>query len=138
MLNELPTDQNSHRGRSSRISLERQVRDLCTERELNHRNTAMLEDLNRTLGNTIRKLTAALDQRTNSTSMVHVLEKDFSIVAWNLQRSERDRAYLSDLTIGQQRIIEGQSHHIAVLTRELDNLQCATRQSDQGRCSRDA
>lgn len=138
MLNELPTDQNSHHDHSDRTtSLERRIMDLCAERELDRRNIVILEDLNRTLGNTIKKLTAAMNQRTNSTPMR--LEKEFSIsaLAWNLQRSEMDRAYLTDMTIGQHQIIERQSHHIAVLAQQVDNLQCATKRPDRGHSSRD-
>lgn len=60
------------------------------------------------------------------------MEFGISILVWNLQRSKKDCAYLTDVTIGQHQTIEGQSQQITVLIQQVDYLQRATEHSDQG------
>lgn len=76
----------------------------------------MLADLNRTLGNTIGKLTAALDQRMSGVQIGPRPEFGISALVRDLQKSERERVYLTDMSISRHQIMEGQSHHITVLT----------------------
>lgn len=92
----------------------------------------MLADLNRTLGDMIGKLTAALDQRTNGAPMRFGSEFGISALVRDLQESERERAYLTNVSISQHQIMEGQSHHISVLTQQVTDLQRAASRVDKG------
>ena len=97
----------------------------------------MLADLNRTLGDMIGKLTAALDQRTSGAPMRSGSEFGISALVRDLQESERERAYLTDVSISQHQVIEGQSHHISVLTQQVADLQRAASRCDKGHSSRE-
>lgn len=110
---------------------------MCAERELDSKNIAMLADLNRTLGDMIGKLTAALDQRTNGAPMRFGPEFGISALVRDLQENERERAYLTDVSISQHQIMEGQSHHISVLTQQVADLQRAASRCDKGHSSRE-
>lgn len=84
------------------------------------------------MGNTIGKLTTALDQQPSIAPAGRGMEFGISTLVWNLQRSKKDCAYLTDITIGQHQTVEGQSQQITMLIQQVNYLQRATGQSGHG------
>ena len=60
------------------------------------------------------------------------MEFGISTLVWNLQRTKKDCAYLTNVTIDQHQASEGQSQQITVLIQQVDYLQRTTGQSAQG------